>query len=317
MAIHGEKVGKDLYFCMWRITEETYTEFEKLAKAVSGTHPFLKNFEWMAKALNCTYHEAEKKLNVLSKGGTKEYSQGGASALLEIFETFEKKRCWPFLNCYLACLSCTKPEQTFSFQRDACNIEIMVSVLSASTTAYTIHLGVQRSLCYALANKPFHPNLSMLLHGLAASYMQAHYPEKHFMVTNPLESMHAIFSRCIPKDEQLQIKNYNLSPMNQRFGILNGDTILHIMGLEAMEAMQHFAVSLEVLAQFAKPLSLQQSPSRSIFFSFPLTRLATNRAQLNVPLSCLVSIGGLMVIGLLLTLNKEEIKKESTKGFSV
>jgi len=256
MPNHGDKLGENLYFCMYPMTLKTYSELALLAKAAHGYSPGLRDFSYAASACGYTEADARKKFNEMGLGRTEKYEGSGARALLQVFDTFERNIRGFFMDessCYLACFSSKKPETDFSFKRDAAQIEMMMSVLSNKGLDYVVHFGIQRSICYALKGHPSHNNISMLLHGCAAAYMMQYAPEKKFMVTNPLESMRTIFVKHIPQDDLHHIPNF--LELRQQLGLDARDRsiYLHNFQIEDLDASMYTAVSLDVLSGFSKP----------------------------------------------------------------
>jgi hypothetical protein len=216
---HGDMLGENLYFCIYTITLANVSSFIKLARAAGGCSPMLDEFHYSAEALGCSFEEASKKYEQAGlQVQEKKYISDGAVALIQVLGQFERNvRSYNTdeSSCYLACFSAKKPNKQFDFTRDVTAIEMIISITSAPRLDYVIHLGIQRSIVYTLANNPIHPNIAMLLHGCAAQYISQHYPEKKFMITNPLPKMEEIFKKTMGEESLFIIKNRALNPLRE------------------------------------------------------------------------------------------------------
>ena len=267
MLNHGDKLDEHLYFCMYPITLKTYAELEKLAKAAYAYLPIFRDFSYMAQACGYTKEEAAKQLNEKGLNHTKKYEGSGASALLEVFATFQMNVEGYYTDessCFLACFSSKKLNSHFLFERDAAYIEMMMSVLTHKQLDYVIHLGIQRSICYALKGHPTHNNISMLLHGCAAAYVMQHSPEKKFMVTNPLRFMKDIFYHNIATNNIHCIAS--LVELRAKLGIEphDGSAYVQTFRIEALQEAMHTAISLDVLSGFSRSAIPESSISAAV-----------------------------------------------------
>lgn len=253
---HGDKLDDSLYFCMYAITSQNYQEFEKLAKAATGFLPLWESFEYLKEACAWSEEVAIEKTSQL-----KDINVDGASSLQQVFKNIQNLALGPPYaeksSCYFAAFSSKKPHSDFLFSRDAANIEMMMSVLSHPGIDYVTHLGIQRSFFYALKGNPVHKNISMLLHGCAASYILEHSSKKKFMATNPLESMTKIFRA------NLQCKDIYIDPslhtIRDALGIEKKDQVYYLdrYGIEDLLTETPTAIPLTALASFKGLLNLK------------------------------------------------------------
>ena len=81
------------------------------------------------------------------------------------------------------------------------DIEMLVTVCTTENCPFVMHMGIFRPSTYEGVK---HPNMSMILHGFAASRILAETfaTHKKYMITAPLESMRKIFS-CHDVGQQL------------------------------------------------------------------------------------------------------------------
>lgn len=268
---HGDKIESDRYVCIYSISNDNVAEFIKLAKAVS-CYPskWMKKFPFIAEAVGLTSDKTEDKIRALGldqEVKNKKYSPGGGDAFLDVLEKLEGQA--DNFQLFLIAFSCEKLKPRFCFKQDAAKIEIMVSVLSHKELDYTSHLGIQRSICYALKENPFHPSLSMQLHGVAATFIQENFREKRFMVTNPLESMKTIFTQSFNEREAPihTVSNYNLSPMRQALAINleQKSPYFYSFNTDFLREEKLLAVSLDDLASFCPAIQMTPEEPRSSF----------------------------------------------------
>ncbi|MCX7115337.1 MAG: hypothetical protein NTW08_05470 [Gammaproteobacteria bacterium] len=299
MPKHGDKLDENLYFCMYPITLATYPELEKLVKA--ATFDF-NNEADLANVLGCSIEHLNALIDSNPQTTSEKYSTGGMRALLHIFEQFKRNVEGYYTDehsCYLACFSCKKPQNTFSFKRDAADIEMMVGVLSAPDLDYTVHLGIQRSLCYALKGNPYHPHLAMRLHGSAAQFISEADPSKQFMVTNPLRHMRIIFERSLGKEALCLVSKYQLAPLRAQLQIAPCPTATYLQTFhleELEEDDEHVAIKLSVLSQQATPALIEEpalEQQRGLFLHVLMgsPRLLVGGVGLLLSLGCMIQRG--------------------------
>jgi len=84
------------------------------------------------------------------------------------------------------------PTHRFSFGKRS-HIEMSVAVILDEKSPLEVHLGIARGLRYIENMGAYHKDISILLHGFGAKTILQQYPQKRYVVTNPLQSMAKIF----------------------------------------------------------------------------------------------------------------------------
>lgn len=264
-----KNIHSDLFFHIYPLTENSYDELHQLVRTTTYS-PFYSidaNASLLAQALECSREEVEKEAEPYET--VSKYEQGGYLALINVFKAFKEIYSTSrgvyndSFRWYLACLSNKELSPSFSFLRDARHVEMVVCVLTDTLSDHVIHLGIQRSILYALAGNLCHSNISMSLHACAAEYIMKNNPQVKLMVTNPLMSMEKIFRASIPAENIYRVKY--LKNLREELGI-------------------------DLFPAARRPINtylIQELTEASSYICIPLDRLAAcNTLGIKLPESC-------------------------------
>ena len=89
-------------------------------------------------------------------------------------------------------------------------------VIAEEGTPTTSHYGIFRNPLDFLDPEEKYKRTSMVPHGFAAEIASRYFHEKHYMVTNPLSSMAAIFTRALKPGEMFLGTNEDLKKISRK-----------------------------------------------------------------------------------------------------
>lgn len=116
--------------------------------------------------------------------------QNGHFGAMQVFKNYQKHHAKPDL--WIGCISNLPIDDPNKIEGKG--IEMSVTISTSEHAPFTSHMGIQRVICLYKT-----PHISHMLHAFCARVSAHHYPDKKYMIFNPVQNMYDIMKTKLSK----------------------------------------------------------------------------------------------------------------------